>query len=185
LTKAVVAICVVFVAVGAVGAVGVPLSAGLASGAFASNCVCTALVTPLRYPSSVAVIVVELVIFPLASLIIAIFAVTFPVSTLDIAPERFENHIPSVIPYPANVVGLLVRPANGMLIFAVPSKLTPAIVLAVVSFVADRTFLLASAVLSTLPSHTSVLVSVHRDILPAVAQALRTLPLLVVLVAGT
>ena len=37
-TKAVVAICVVFVPVAAVGAVGVPVSAGLASGAFALRC---------------------------------------------------------------------------------------------------------------------------------------------------
>jgi hypothetical protein len=45
-TKAVVAICVVSVPTEAVGAVGVPLSAGEASGAFALSCVWIADVTP-------------------------------------------------------------------------------------------------------------------------------------------
>lgn len=56
-TKAVVAIWVVFVPTAAVGAVGVPVSAGDAVLAFALSCVWIAEVTPERYPSSVEVAV--------------------------------------------------------------------------------------------------------------------------------
>lgn len=45
-TYAVVAICVELVSTAAVGAVGVPVSAGLANGALSSSCVCMADVTP-------------------------------------------------------------------------------------------------------------------------------------------
>ncbi|MNR26465.1 hypothetical protein D3C85_1436800 [compost metagenome] len=63
-----------------------------------------------------------------------------------------------------------------IVIFAEPSKGTLLIVLAVVNFVADNTFLAASAVLSTAERPTSALVNVITPVLP---ETLSTAPLVI------
>ena len=95
LTNAVVAICVVFVAAIAVGAVGVPVSAGDARSALlrvrSSSCHWILLVVLSRYPSSVVEIVEEASIFPLGSEISARFTIIFPVRYSEIAPESADQ----------------------------------------------------------------------------------------------
>lgn len=78
ITKAVVAICVLFVPAAAVGAVGTPVKAGLARFAFPFNCVCTADVTHARYHNCVLV-TLDTQTFHDASLTNALDAVRFDV----------------------------------------------------------------------------------------------------------
>lgn len=75
--------------------------------------------------------------------VLLVATLVVPAAVVEITKAVFfavNKESEALIPYPLNVVGLLAKLANGIAISAVPSKLTPAMVLAVWSLVAVSAF---------------------------------------------
>jgi len=185
ITKAVVAICVVFVAAAAVGAVGVPVRAGEARGALASSAVCSPEVLAIeRAVSAIAVALPTLVTTPVKLAFVVTVAAfpemfvwspvfvperlaTAPFASIAfvIAPLAIAVALPTEVTAPVRFALVVTVVASATPILAVPSKEVPPIVLAVVSFGAET--IVITGVVVVVATVASAFAEVTEDTVPA------------------